>query len=125
MARPLARCRRASLQADQPGCAARDRAGPRRKPFNAVTRCGQRFMSGGRFATLRSILLFPFIPLVLVNVLLKLVISLWTMLFLGPPLALLWRTRRYLADGSAVQLTRNPGALARGLTKIGAADAIP
>src|SRR6476619_4819284 len=41
------------------------------------------------------------------------------------PLALLWRTRRYLADGSAVQLTRNPGALARGLIKIGAADALP
>ena len=34
---------------------------------------------------------------------------------LGPLLALAWRSRRYLADATAVQLTRNPDAVARGL----------
>ena len=36
-------------------------------------------------------------------------------LVLGPLLALVWRTRRYLADATAVQLTRNPSAVAGGL----------
>jgi Zn-dependent protease with chaperone function len=34
---------------------------------------------------------------------------------LEPLIALLWRTRRYLADASAVQFTRQPDAVARGL----------
>jgi Zn-dependent protease with chaperone function len=34
---------------------------------------------------------------------------------LEPMIALLWRTRRYLADASAVQFTRQPDAVARGL----------
>jgi Zn-dependent protease with chaperone function len=33
----------------------------------------------------------------------------------GPLLALTWRTRRFLADATAVQLTRNPDGVARGL----------
>lgn len=33
----------------------------------------------------------------------------------GPLLALTWRTRRFLADATAVQLTRNPDGIARGL----------
>jgi len=33
----------------------------------------------------------------------------------GPLLALAWRSRRYLADATAVQLTRQPDAVARGL----------
>jgi Zn-dependent protease with chaperone function len=33
----------------------------------------------------------------------------------GPLLALAWRSRRYLADATAVQLTRNPEGVARGL----------
>ena len=77
-ARPLAGCRRAALQADQPGCTwleiQRDlEESLSTRSLDAVNR----FMSGGRFPTLRSILLFPFVPLVLVNVLLKLVVSLW------------------------------------------------
>jgi len=36
----------------------------------------------------------------------------------GPLLALAWRSRRYLADASAVQLTRNPDGLARGLAAL-------
>jgi Zn-dependent protease with chaperone function len=36
----------------------------------------------------------------------------------GPLLALVWRSRRYLADSSAVQLTRNPDSVARGLAAL-------
>jgi Zn-dependent protease with chaperone function len=36
----------------------------------------------------------------------------------SPVLALTWRTRRYLADASAVQLTRNPDAVATGLASM-------
>ena len=36
----------------------------------------------------------------------------------GPLLALVWRSRRYLADASAVQLTRNPDGVARGLAAV-------
>jgi len=43
--------------------------------------------------------------------------TLWMFLnvLLGPSMAMLWRTRRYLADASSVELTRNPDALARAL----------
>lgn len=40
----------------------------------------------------------------------------------GPPLAAIWRARRYLADDSAVQLTRNPTALAAALPLLDAGD---
>jgi len=36
----------------------------------------------------------------------------------GPLLALAWRSRRYLADATAVQLTRNPDGVARGLAAL-------
>ncbi len=38
----------------------------------------------------------------------------------SPLLALLWRRRRYLADATAVQLTRNPDAVARALASLSA-----
>lgn len=38
----------------------------------------------------------------------------------GPLLALMWRSRRHLADATAVQLTRNPDAVARGLAALAA-----
>jgi Zn-dependent protease with chaperone function len=42
------------------------------------------------------------------------------------PVALLWRSRRYLADATAVQLTRHPTGLHRGLAHLAAAGgAIP
>jgi Zn-dependent protease with chaperone function len=37
------------------------------------------------------------------------------MALLSPMLAWTWRTRRFLADATAVQLTRNPDGIARGL----------
>jgi Zn-dependent protease with chaperone function len=38
----------------------------------------------------------------------------------APLLALVWRSRRYLADSTAVQLTRNPDGLARALASLSA-----
>ena len=39
---------------------------------------------------------------------------------IGPLLALVWRSRRYLADSTAVQLTRNPDGVARALAALSA-----
>jgi heat shock protein HtpX len=46
------------------------------------------------------------------------------LLFASLPVGLLWRSRRYLADATAVQLTRNPAGLARGLRHLGEAGAV-
>ena len=63
-------------------------------------------------------LMFGYLPLLMtvavVAIFSKTVIWLTTLLF-GPLVALLWRTRRRLADATAVQLTRHPGALAGAL----------
>lgn len=72
----------------------------------------------------RKVLLVPLLPLILISLVLRVVLFLWTALFLGPPLAMIWRNRRYAADAMAVQLTRNPDGLARALTRIGG-SAIP
>ncbi len=50
------------------------------------------------------------------------VVLLFTLLVSGPWIAVLWRSRRRLADASAVQLTRNPDALGGALQKLFAAD---
>ena len=62
--------------------------------------------------------------MILISVILRIVLFLWTALFLGPPLALIWRNRRYAADAMAVQLTRDPDGLARALSRI-SGSAIP
>jgi Zn-dependent protease with chaperone function len=52
--------------------------------------------------------------------------ALYTALGLGPWLAAMWRARRRLADASAVQLTRNPTALAQAVRKLDGCDvAVP
>lgn len=76
------------------------------------------------YPAVRYALLAPLLPFMLVSMLLKLVLFLWTALLLGPPLALLWRNRRYIADAKAVELTRDPDALARALSGI-ANSAVP
>jgi Zn-dependent protease with chaperone function len=72
----------------------------------------------------RKVLLMPLLPLILVSIVLRVALFLWTALFLGPPLAMIWRNRRYAADALAVQFTRNPDGLARALARIGG-SAIP
>jgi hypothetical protein len=49
-------------------------------------------------------------------------IALYTTLVLGPWLGAMWRARRRLADATAVQLTRNPGALARAVKTLEGCD---
>lgn len=72
-------------------------------------------------SVLRSIRNFLFFPIFLTNFAIKL--SLWFFSFsmLEPSMALLWRKRVYLADASAVQLTRNPDGLAEALRKLNSA----
>jgi Zn-dependent protease with chaperone function len=67
---------------------------------------------------LRKVLNFVFFPIFFTNTAIQ--ITLWFFLgvLLGPGLALLWRTRRYLADATAVQLTRYPDGLAGALEHI-------
>ena len=48
--------------------------------------------------------------------------SLFTVLGFGPWFAAMWRARRRLADATAVQLTRDPTALASAIRKLGSAD---
>ena len=48
----------------------------------------------------------------------KAAIAMFTLLVFGPWVSLLWRSRRRLADATAVQLTRNPYALARAVTEM-------
>jgi Zn-dependent protease with chaperone function len=54
-------------------------------------------------------------PLMFTNMVIRLTLWIFLNVLLGPSMAMLWRTRRYLADASSVELTRNPDALARAL----------
>ena len=48
----------------------------------------------------------------------KIWVQLHTTTFLGGILTKLWRSRRLLADATAVQLTRNPDALGRAVVRL-------
>lgn len=76
------------------------------------------FFDSGRKSRLRSIRNFLFFPIFFTNTAIKLSLWFFSVTMLGPALALLWRTRVYLADASAVQLTRNPDSLAMALQKL-------
>jgi Zn-dependent protease with chaperone function len=70
-------------------------------------------------SSLRSILRLPFLLGVAFPVFtVKFLTTFGVMGLFGPALAALWRTRRMLADATAVQLTRNPDGLARGLSEL-------
>jgi Zn-dependent protease with chaperone function len=69
----------------------------------------------GFFRKLFSIVFFP---LIFTNLGVELTLWLFTNILLGPCMALLWRTRRYLADASSVELTRNPDAMASALQRL-------
>jgi Zn-dependent protease with chaperone function len=75
------------------------------------------------FRSIRNFLLFP---IFFTNAAIKLALWFFSLAMLGPSVALLWRAREYLADASAVQLTRNPDGLAGALQKLNEdAGAIP
>ncbi len=61
---------------------------------------------------------FILLPFLLLSLFMKLQQFLFVAVIVGPALALTWRARRYLADASAVQLTRNPDGLLRGLIRL-------
>jgi Zn-dependent protease with chaperone function len=76
------------------------------------------FDATGKKSWLRSIRNFIFFPIFLTNTAVKLLLWFFSWAVLGPLMGLLWHTRQYLADASAVQLTRDPDGLARALQKL-------
>lgn len=66
----------------------------------------------------RKFLSFVFFPILFTNLAIEITLWFFLNVLLGPCIALVWRTRRYLADASAVQLTRNPDALATALQRL-------
>jgi Zn-dependent protease with chaperone function len=76
------------------------------------------FNSGQRPGIIRKFLRFVFFPFVFTNLAIELTLWFFNTVLLGPCMALVWRTRRYLADASAVELTRNPDALAGALERL-------
>jgi len=71
--------------------------------------------NAGLFHKLFRVIFFPFL---FTNLAVEITLWFFLNLLLGPCMALLWRTRRYLADASSVELTRNPDALARALQRL-------
>lgn len=69
-------------------------------------------------SVLRSVRNFLFFPIFFTNFAIKLSLWFFSFTMLTPTMALLWRKRKYLADASAVQLTRNPDGLAEALRKL-------
>jgi Zn-dependent protease with chaperone function len=76
------------------------------------------FDATAKKSRLRSIRNFIFFPIFFTNVAVKLLLWFFSWAVLGPLMGLLWHTRQYLADASAVQLTRDPDGLARALQKL-------
>ena len=74
------------------------------------------------------VLLFLYVPLLLTvglaAIAAKTIIWLFTLVLAGPIVAYLWRTRRRLADATAVQLTRYPEALADALRSLAGLDMV-
>ena len=66
--------------------------------------------------SMRTLLL---LPVLFTNLAIKVTLWITVSFMLGPLIALLWRSRRYLADATAVQLTRYPDGLARALQHLG------
>ena len=58
------------------------------------------------------------LPLVLGSYVVQFAVFFSSVALIGPIVSFMWRTRRHLADAMAVQLTRNPDALARALAHL-------
>ena len=78
-----------------------------------------------RWPPLGAFLVAPLLPWMLLTTLQKFIVQMWMLFLFGWPLALLWRVRRYLADAVAVQLTRDPDALAGALGRINGQAGLP
>lgn len=64
---------------------------------------------------IKSIRTVLILPLLFTNLAIKVTLWITVSFMLGPLIALMWRARRYLADATAVQLTRYPDGPARAL----------
>jgi Zn-dependent protease with chaperone function len=76
------------------------------------------FNSPQKVGLIRKLLRLVFFPIVFTNMAIEITLWFFLNLLLGPCMALVWRTRRYLADAGAVELTRNPDALAGALERL-------
>jgi Zn-dependent protease with chaperone function len=72
-----------------------------------------------------SVYIVPLLPFRFVTLFQRFILMIWCIVVLNLPLALMWRARRYLADSTAVQLTRNPDALASALSQMTSQAGIP
>jgi hypothetical protein len=59
-----------------------------------------------------------FMPLLFANLIGKFILLIIPPLLIGPLIALVWRSRRYLADATSVQLMRNPQGMADALIEL-------
>ncbi|MCC6178757.1 MAG: M48 family metalloprotease [Chloroflexi bacterium] len=75
-------------------------------------------MPGGVRGLLMKIRVYGLFPIWAAGGMARTAMSLLILGVLSPLLAWTWRTRRYLADATAVQLTRNPDGIARGLSEL-------
>ena len=76
------------------------------------------FFDSTKKSLARKVLSFVFFPIFFTNAAMRLTLWFFSSVLLGPSIALLWRTRRYLADASAVELTRYPDGLASALRRL-------
>jgi Zn-dependent protease with chaperone function len=74
-----------------------------------------KYFNQGNPGLIKKAYRFIMFPLMFTNMVIEITLWFFLNLLLGPCMAMLWRTRRYLADASSVELTRNPDALARAL----------
>lgn len=74
-----------------------------------------RVMNDRNAGFFKKIYRFLLYPLLFTNMSINLTLWMFLNVVLGPCMAMLWRTRRYLADATCVEFTRNPDALARAL----------
>ena len=64
------------------------------------------------------------LPLTLGSYVVQFAVFFSSVALIGPIVSFMWRTRRHLADAMAVQLTRNPDALARALNRLTTATTV-
>jgi Zn-dependent protease with chaperone function len=76
------------------------------------------YFNKGNPGLIRKFFRLIFFPIMFTNMAIEITLWFFLNVLLGPCMALLWRTRRYLADASSVELTRNPDALARALQRL-------
>jgi Zn-dependent protease with chaperone function len=81
-----------------------------------------RFFNSEKPGLIRKFFRAVFFPFQFTNMGVEITLWFFLSVLLGPCMALLWRARRYLADAGAIELTRNPDALASALQRVSEDD---